>query len=387
MEQEGGGDQQPEDDGIDDHAIDELLNMASAAATGQSDADGEASAGGSQAGLVPGAKQKARVNAKAPVRTPPRRPPPAVPSSVRGLTVNRLRQPEGAHPEATRQDGEGESAAGRPAERSLTEINGVKIDSETTCIADIRFDSPDDAAFVVSELHGAVFEVSGFGPNTMAVMMNQTSKDGTKVIVHGLPTGIEWQELKDFFKQYGQVAYAAVRQPLLPAQQMPPFQQIPFVQQMPFVQHQPMVPMAALGPADAAPQLVDGCQGEVRYVLPEHALEAVRQLDGSHFLGASIRVHLDALSKDGTKIVVSGIPFGAEWLELKYHFSSVGLVTFADVKGRPPKGEGGKGAVFKGKGPGPYGGCMGLPSGPMMQPRGFKGKGFAPMAKGKGYGL
>merc|ERR1719162_2971755 len=38
-----------------------------------------------------------------------------------------------------------------------------------------------------------------------------TSQDGSKLIVKGIPPGVEWQELKDHFASLGQVAFADVK--------------------------------------------------------------------------------------------------------------------------------------------------------------------------------
>lgn len=274
--------------------------------------------------------------------------------------------------------------------RRLVEFDGVHVDPESTCSADLRFQTPEDAMRACEELHGGSFEAAGFGPNTIAVVPSGTSKDSTKVVVHGLPLGIEWQELKDFFKQIGQIAFVAIW------------------------------PRAV---SETTVTLVPGTLvGEVRYDLREHALQAVEELDGSILAGSKISLSLDAGSKDGTRIIVSGVPQGTEWQELKDHFSPIGTVGYAGIKGAtgagagtPAASRGAKGAaaslhdappgkgvwVYKGgfgggkpgfKGPGPFTAFGGGPKGSKGLGFGFdKGYGYddgyypAP-AKGKNYG-
>merc|ERR1719491_2760848 len=91
----------------------------------------------------------------------------------------------------------------------------------------------------------------------------------------------------------------------------------------------------------------NGEVGEIRYDDPMHAQMAVSDLNGSTFSGSTITVRLDTKSKDGTKLVVEGVPSGTEWQELKDHFSQMGTVAFAGVKGA---------AKGNGKGGDPWGG-------------------------------
>merc|ERR1719401_380178 len=80
-----------------------------------------------------------------------------------------------------------------------------------------------------------------------------------------------------------------------------------------------------------------GLHGEVRFGSQEAAQKAL-QLNGSELKGSIIDVDMDQYSKDGTKIVVSGIPPGVQWIELKEHFLVAGPVVYAAVKGDQPNG-------------------------------------------------
>lgn len=216
------------------------------------------------------------------------------------------------------------AASGRRRD-SVVDIDGVNVDEENTCTADLRFHSWEDAAKAMFELHGSTFQARGLEPTQIAIVTNDSSKDSTKLVVHGLPLGVEWQELKDYFKRIGPIAYVAVR----PA----------------VVREETVV----LTPGTVI--------GEVRYDAREHAQRALEQLDGSILAGAAISLVLDGTSKDGTKLFVSGIPLGVEWQELKDHFSPIGTVGYAGIKGGGKGGSKG-GGKFGSKG-GVRGGCKG----------------------------
>ncbi|CAK0811065.1 unnamed protein product [Prorocentrum cordatum] len=69
--------------------------------------------------------------------------------------------------------------------------------------------------------------------------------------------------------------------------------------------------------------------GEVRYAEAEAAAQASVVLCGTELGGRPITVELDL--QDRTRLIVSGIPDGLGWADLKGHFESVGTVVFADV--------------------------------------------------------
>merc|ERR1719188_2024511 len=71
--------------------------------------------------------------------------------------------------------------------------------------------------------------------------------------------------------------------------------------------------------------------GEVRFDDPNDTAQALQTLNGSSLKGSQITLEMDPKSQDGTKLVVSGIPAGMQWQELKDHFSSIGTVAYAGV--------------------------------------------------------
>ena len=75
--------------------------------------------------------------------------------------------------------------------------------------------------------------------------------------------------------------------------------------------------------------------GEVRFDDPNDTAQALQTLNGSSLKGSQITLEMDPKTQDGTKLVVSGIPAGMQWQELKKHFSSVGTVG-ADLAGLVP---------------------------------------------------
>lgn len=72
-------------------------------------------------------------------------------------------------------------------------------------------------------------------------------------------------------------------------------------------------------------------EGEVRYRDPEAAARAVRELNGSVVSGNAIKVMLDPNAQDGTKVVISNMPAGMAWQDLKDHFVQLGHVHYANI--------------------------------------------------------
>lgn len=70
---------------------------------------------------------------------------------------------------------------------------------------------------------------------------------------------------------------------------------------------------------------------EVRFDSAEAAQLAVQQGNGSLLANTQITVELDPHSQDGTKILVTNLPAGIEWQEIKDHFSGAGIVQFAGI--------------------------------------------------------
>lgn len=165
----------------------------------------------------------------------------------------------------------------------------ASVKDDTPVIGTVRYQTAEEASTAVEILNGAEMEGS-----TLEVKLDAGSVK-TKVQVSGLPAGTQWQELKDFFGQAGQVSHADI--------------------------------LSNTSDTGA------GFVGEVRYDDPSHAQQAVTELNGSRLGGGKISVTQDMKSQDGSKLIVKGIPPGIEWQELKDHFASIGQVAFADVKG------------------------------------------------------
>ena len=61
-----------------------------------------------------------------------------------------------------------------------------------TCEGEVRFESAEGLQAALSTLHGSTFAGS-----KLIVNADSNSQDGTKCIIHGLPLGTQWQDLKD----------------------------------------------------------------------------------------------------------------------------------------------------------------------------------------------
>merc|ERR1712226_230072 len=70
----------------------------------------------------------------------------------------------------------------------------------------IRYDDPSHAQLALKMLNGSLL-----GGVPICIELDQMSRDLTRLIIHGIPSGIEWQELKDHFKQIGTVAFSEVK--------------------------------------------------------------------------------------------------------------------------------------------------------------------------------
>jgi len=165
--------------------------------------------------------------------------------------------------------------------------------AKATATGEIRMASPGGAAAAALRLHGRVL-----GGGRISVMVDKSSKDNTKLCVSGIPEGVGWQALKDFFMEAGEVKFANVN--------------------------------------ETQPQHVDlsgTCEGEVRFETAEELQAALPTLHGSTFAGSKLTVKADSNSQDGTKCIIHGIPLGTQWQELKDHCSRAGAVAFCAVKG------------------------------------------------------
>eukprot|EP00933_Yihiella_yeosuensis_P061570 TRINITY_DN6439_c2_g1_i1.p1 TRINITY_DN6439_c2_g1~~TRINITY_DN6439_c2_g1_i1.p1 ORF type:complete len:581 (-),score=132.50 TRINITY_DN6439_c2_g1_i1:275-1939(-) len=158
-------------------------------------------------------------------------------------------------------------------------------------------------------------EMNGF---VVRIEPDLLSKDGTKLLIQGIPPGSEWQELKDFCSQAGRVAFAAVNK----ASQSPAAAPVQFAPQR-----------------LAAPAAGGACTGEVRYAVAQHAQIAAQSLHGTMLGRSQILVQLDLKSQDGTRVLVHNLPAGTSWQALKEHFGQIGHVVFSQVhRGESPRG-------------------------------------------------
>eukprot|EP00421_Protoceratium_reticulatum_P070185 CAMPEP_0168421054 /NCGR_PEP_ID=MMETSP0228-20121227/33085_1 /TAXON_ID=133427 /ORGANISM="Protoceratium reticulatum, Strain CCCM 535 (=CCMP 1889)" /LENGTH=515 /DNA_ID=CAMNT_0008434953 /DNA_START=22 /DNA_END=1565 /DNA_ORIENTATION=- len=195
-----------------------------------------------------------------------------------------------------------------------------------SCVGEVRFATAEEAIEAITQLNGATFQ-----DKVIAVDTDRSAADGTKLLVYNLPAGTQWQELKDYFLQVGKVVFAGIAGQRLgaaglqgaggfgggckggPARYFGP---------------RPSGPAGGGAGATAA--------GEVRFDSATTAEQAVQALDGSIFHGQQIKVVQDATSKDGSRLIVSNLPGGTSWQDLKDHFALVGPVAYAGVTNALP---------------------------------------------------
>lgn len=257
-----------------------------------------------------------------------------------------------------------------PATKRAKAVGGAVIDrSATSGTGEVRFEHALAARQALS-MDGTMLNGSKIG-----LSLDPTSKDSTKLIVTGLPAGIEWQELKDHFAQIGDLAFvniigsqkhgrtmkigevryesAYLAQQALEALQGCEMEEgrelsltidphskdgsklivsgvpagIGWQELKDFLQ-QAGPPVTYCGLASADPRQY---VGEVRYESAEHAQAAMQALNGSMLLGSQIFIMSAPDSQDGTKLMVKGFAPGTQWQELKDHFGQIGPVAFAAV--------------------------------------------------------
>eukprot|EP00927_Polykrikos_kofoidii_P008446 TRINITY_DN13500_c0_g1_i1.p1 TRINITY_DN13500_c0_g1~~TRINITY_DN13500_c0_g1_i1.p1 ORF type:complete len:352 (-),score=80.47 TRINITY_DN13500_c0_g1_i1:61-1116(-) len=169
---------------------------------------------------------------------------------------------------------------------------GVPVAGTT---GEIRFEDAASAQLAMQKLSG-----SSLGGVPITLEWDPSSKDETKLLVSDLPPGTEWQELKDHFAVIGNVAFANVNGVQTRGQKF---------------------------------------RGEVRFETTIGAAQALSLLQGSSLMGSTITLDADPTSKDGTKLIVTGIAPGTGWQELKDHFAQVGHpLAFANVSSVPSTG-------------------------------------------------
>jgi len=170
-------------------------------------------------------------------------------------------------------------SAGQLAKKSKPVSGGAAGGS----VGEVRFETADAAQRALA------LDGSSCGGGTISVVIDEKSKDGTKIVVKQIPRSCEWQELKDHFASCGTVAFADIK-------------------------------------ANNGPMM-----GEIRFETADEAKQAISVLSGTELMGSTITVKNHPTSKDGTKLQVMGVPPECQWQELKDAFSEVGNVVFADV--------------------------------------------------------
>lgn len=292
--------------------------------------------------------------------------------------------------------------AGEVKFAAVNKIQHIGSAGAGTCEGEVRFESADDLQAALSTIHGSTFAGS-----KITVKADSNSKDGTKCFIYGIPLGTQWQDLKDHCAEAGAVAFCAIKGETgsdlgegeiryddpenaqkalsldgsvlcgahikvvadpgrgdklrvfgLPARcqwqelkdHFATIGQVAFSAVKP-----PELGGKGFGGGFGGFDMGKGCgggfaggnMGEVRFDDPSLVQDAVDALNGSDLGGSVITVRIDQTSKDGSKVIVTGIPPGLDWQQLKDHFASVGPVAFASVN----KG-GGKGCMVPGGGKG-----------------------------------
>jgi len=70
----------------------------------------------------------------------------------------------------------------------------------------------------------------------------------------------------------------------------------------------------------------------VRFDNPASAQQAATSLNGSDLNGGKICCGIDLTSQDGSKLWISGFPYGTSWQDLKDHFGQCGNIVYAGLR-------------------------------------------------------
>lgn len=193
-------------------------------------------------------------------------------------------------------------------------------------VGEVRFESAQIAEQAIALLNG-----SHLGPQAITVVQDGGCRDGSRVLVFGVPAGTSRHLLKEHFEQVGVVAFCGWKgkgakglgkdhggkgqQPFDAGPQPGPAYQ------------------CAGGMAEATmqqPSLV----GEVRYLGPAEAAEAISLFNGSQFGDAVITVIQDGGCKDGSRVLVFNLPQDTPRQALQEYFEQAGAVAFCGWKGK-----------------------------------------------------
>lgn len=182
------------------------------------------------------------------------------------------------------------AAASRP--KPVETTVSTEDASGESCMAEVRFEDAPSASYAIQQLNDREFKGSA-----LKLVLDPQSKDRTKCVVTGVPIDVDWQELKDHFNQVPNVAFVAI--------------------------------IGNKRKSTSGPTLT----GEVRFDTPEQAQQAMEVLQSTSIGGlGSISITVDTNSKDNTKLLVTEIPSGVTWQELKAHFmQAAGKVAYANV--------------------------------------------------------
>jgi RNA recognition motif-containing protein len=180
--------------------------------------------------------------------------------------------------------------------------------TESGDVGEVRFDSASTAQQAIALLHGSTFKNT-----TLTVVQDGGCRDGSRVLVFGVPPDVDRQDLKSHFEQAGRVEFCGWKG-------------------KGFKGGGKAAGKSSFGHMNGHAAPPGELVGEVRFESPVHAEQAISQLAGSSITGTQISVEIDTSCPDGSRVLVRGIPLGTSWGVLKEHFSQVGPVAFAGYR-------------------------------------------------------
>jgi len=195
---------------------------------------------------------------------------------------------------------------------------------------EVRYDEHEIAQNAMRQLNG-----STLGGAQIFIEADQKSKDGTRLLIHNIPSGIAWQELKDHFSPMGRVAFCDIKgkgkgkQPGGAGGGMGMSQGIMNGGGMGALMMNLLGGKSGGGKGGKGAYrgtMVTAC---VTYANPMHAHVATAMLNMSTLNGAPIMVDFEYDEyNDGQTLWIGNIPSITTMNQLKDHFESIGLATW-----------------------------------------------------------
>lgn len=179
---------------------------------------------------------------------------------------------------------------------SVTIVRATTRKVETGWLGEVKFSQA-----LFARKAAETFNKSWYGDNQIFVEVDTYLQDGTKIRVKGLPDGVTWKDLKEYFSEVGTVISTNLREM-----------------------------NTHITNPEKKRKLEEELTGVIKYEDEEHLLKAEKKFNNSCIGAVQITVEKHATEN---KLMVYGLSRKVNWEALCEHFGSVGAVDSADIQG------------------------------------------------------